>query len=168
MKVVIRPWKKEDKKPLLKLVNNKKIWDNVRDRLPFPYTEKHANEWLKLNVGVTPVLNFVIEVDSEFSGSIGMVPKADIHRCNMEIGYWLGEPYWNKGVATIAVRLLVEHIWRRYPDVVRIYADVFENNIASMKVLQKNNFRLEAVHKMAVIKNNILMDEYVWVKFKKK
>jgi [ribosomal protein S5]-alanine N-acetyltransferase len=167
MKVIIRPWKKEDKAPLLKLVNNKKIWDNVRDRLPFPYSEKDADEWLKLNVGVTPVLNFVIEVDGKFAGSIGMVPKEDVHRCNMEIGYWLGEPYWNKGAATKAIALMVAHIWKEYPDVVRIYADVYEHNKASMKALEKNGFHLEAIHKKAVIKNNVLLDEYVWVKLNK-
>lgn len=166
MKVIIRSWKKEDKAPLLKLVNNKKIWDNVRDRLPFPYTGKDADEWLQLNVGVIPVLNFVIEVDGKFAGSIGMVPKEDVHRCNMEIGYWLGEPCWNKGVATKAIGLLVEHIWNEYPEVIRIYADVYEHNKASMKALQKNNFHLEAIHKKAVIKNNILMDEYLWVKLR--
>lgn len=166
MKVKIRGWRKEDKTPLLKLVNNKKIWDNVRDRLPFPYTDKDADEWLKLNVGITPVLNFVIEAGENFAGSIGMVPKEDVYRCNMEIGYWVGEPYWNKGVATKAINLLEQLIWKDYHDVIRIYADVYEHNKASMKALEKNGFHLEAIHKKAVIKNNVLMDEYVWVKLR--
>ena len=166
MKVKIRPWRKEDKKPLLQLINNKKIWDNVRDRLPNPYTEKDAEEWLKLNVGITPVLNYVIEVDGKFAGSIGMVPKEDVYRCNMEIGYWLGEPYWNKGIVTRAIALVEDIIWKNYPEVVRIYADVYEHNKASMRALEKNGFHQEAIHKKAVIKNNLLLDEYVWVKLK--
>ncbi|RTL57359.1 MAG: N-acetyltransferase [Sphingobacteriales bacterium] len=166
MKVVIREWKKKDKKALLQLVNNKKIWDNVRDRLPFPYTKKDADEWLQLNTGVKPVLNYVIEVDGQFAGSIGMVPKEDVYRCNMEIGYWLGEPYWNKGIITKAIALIESVIWKDYSDVVRIYADVYEYNKASMKALEKNGFHLEAVHKKAVIKNNLLLDEYVWVKLR--
>ena len=166
MKVVIRSWKNEDKKLLLQLVNNKKIWDNVRDRLPFPYTEKDADEWLLLNVDITPVLNFVIEADGKFAGSIGIVPKDDVHRCNMEIGYWLSETYWNKGIITQAIGHTVEYIWGQYPEVIRIYADVYEHNKASMKALMKNNFQLEAIHKKAVIKNNILMDEYLWVKLR--
>ncbi|MBI2730832.1 MAG: GNAT family N-acetyltransferase [Sphingobacteriales bacterium] len=166
MKIAIREWKKEDKEPLLLLVNNKKIWDNVRDRLPHPYTNKDADEWLKLNVGITPVLNFVIEADGKFAGSIGMVPKEDVHRCTMEIGYWLGEPYWNKGIVAKAIALLVDHIWNEYPEVVRIYADVYEHNKASMKALEKSGFHLEAIHKKAVIKNNLLFDEYVWAKLR--
>ena len=166
MKIAIRPWKKADKIPLLQLVNNKKIWDNVRDRLPFPYTEKDADEWLKLNVGITPVLNYVIEVDGKFAGSIGMVPCEDVHRCNMEIGYWMGEPYWNKGIITEAISQIVEIIWNDYPEVIRIFANVYEFNNASMKALLKNDFALEAIHKKAVIKNNLLMDEYLWVKLR--
>ena len=166
MKVIIREWKKKDKKALLQLVNNKKIWDNVRDRLPCPYTKKDADEWLQLNTGVKPVLNYVIEVDGQFAGSIGMVPKEDVYRCNMEIGYWLGEPYWNKGIITKAIALIESVIWKDYSDVVRIYADVYEYNKASMKALEKNGFHLEAVHKKAVIKNNLLLDEYVWVKLR--
>ncbi|MBI1783478.1 MAG: GNAT family N-acetyltransferase [Sphingobacteriales bacterium] len=166
MIVKIRQWKKADKAALLQLVNNKKIWYNVRDRLPYPYTDKDADEWLKLNVGIKPVLNYVIEVDGKFAGSIGMVPKEDVYRCNMEIGYWIGEPFWNNGVATKAIALLESIIWKEYPDVVRIYADVYEYNKASMKALEKNGFHLEAIHKKAVIKNNLLLDEYVWVKLR--
>jgi RimJ/RimL family protein N-acetyltransferase len=151
---------------LLHLVNNPKIWNNVRDILPHPYTIKDADAWLKLNVNVLPVLNFVIEAEGQLVGSIGMVPKEDVHRCNMEIGYWIGEPYWNKGIATRAIALIESLIWKNYPHVVRIYAEVFEHNKASMRALEKNGFQLEAIHKKGVIKNNILLDEYVWVKLK--
>lgn len=166
MIVKIRQWKKTDKAALLQLVNNKKIWNNVRDRLPHPYTAKDADDWLKLNVDIKPVLNYVIEVNGQFAGSIGMVPKEDVYRCNMEIGYWLGEPYWNKGIITKAIALIESVIWNDYPDIVRIYADVYEYNKASMKALEKNGFQLEAIHKKAVIKNNLLLDEHVWAKLR--
>lgn len=166
MKVKIRAWHKNDKQPLLQLINNKKIWDNVLDRLPYPYTEKDADEWLKLNVGINPVLNFVIEADGKFAGSIGMTPGKDVHRHSWEIGYWLGEPFWNKGIITQAIHQAELHIWKSHPSVTRIFAKVFEHNSASMRALEKNGFQLEAVHKKAVLKNNILLDEYVWVKFR--
>jgi RimJ/RimL family protein N-acetyltransferase len=166
MIVQIREWRNTDKAALLHLVNNPKIWNNVRDILPHPYTIKDADAWLKLNVNVLPVLNFVIEAEGQLVGSIGMVPKEDVHRCNMEIGYWIGEPYWNKGIATRAIALIESLIWKNYPHVVRIYAEVFEHNKASMRALEKNGFQLEAIHKKGVIKNNILLDEYVWVKLK--
>jgi [ribosomal protein S5]-alanine N-acetyltransferase len=166
MQVVLRPWLNQDHEPLVALANNKKIWDNVRDYFPHPYTSNDAKEWLVLNVGVTPVLNFVIEVDEQFAGSIGMVPKKDVYRNNMEIGYWLGETYWGKGIATKAIELVCKLIWNNYPHINRIYAEVFETNKASMRALEKNGFKLECVRRKAVIKNGLLMDDWVWVKFR--
>lgn len=166
MQIVLRSWLTKDLEPLVRLANNKKIWDQVRDYFPHPYTTKEAKEWLALNVGITPAFNFVIEADGQFAGSIGMVPKTDVYRNNMEIGYWLGEPYWGKGIATKAVALICDKIWRDYAAVNRIYAEVFETNKASMRVLEKNGFELECIRKKAVIKKNILLDDYVWVKFR--
>jgi [ribosomal protein S5]-alanine N-acetyltransferase len=165
MQILIRPWQQKDAEPLVTLDNNKKIWDHVRDYFPHPYTPKDAREWLALNVGVTPALNFVIEVDEQFAGSIGMVPKTDVYRNNMEIGYWLGEPYWGKGIATKAIELICDVIEKEKPHVNRIYGEVFDTNKASMRALEKNDFQLECIRKKAVIKNNVLMDDYVWVKF---
>lgn len=164
MQIVIRPWLTKDLEPLARLANNKKIWDQVRHYFPHPYTVKDAKEWLALNVGITPVLNYVIEVEGQFAGSIGMVPKTDVYRNNMEIGYWLGEPFWAKGIATKAVTMICDKIWQDYPTVNRIYAEVFETNKASMRVLEKNGFELECIRKKAVIKNNVLLDDWVWVK----
>jgi [ribosomal protein S5]-alanine N-acetyltransferase len=166
MQISLRPWHINDAEPLAALANNKKIWDNVRDIFPHPYTTKDAKEWLALNVGVTPVLNFVIEVDGHFVGSIGMVPKTDVYRNNMEIGYWLGEPFWNKGIASKAISLICEIIQNNYPHINRIYAEVFETNKASISALEKNGFELECVRKQAVIKNEILLDDWVLVKFR--
>ena len=165
MKILLRPWLSKDLEPLATLANNKKVWDNVRDIFPHPYTLKDAKEWLARNVNVTPVLNFVIEVDGHFAGSIGMVPKTDVYKCNMEIGYWLGEPYWGKGIATTAIALMCDSIHHEYPHINRIYAEVFENNKASMRALEKNGFVLECIRKKAVFKNNVLLDDHVWVKF---
>jgi [ribosomal protein S5]-alanine N-acetyltransferase len=166
MQIALRPWLNKDLEPLAALANNKKIWDNVRDYFPHPYTLKDAREWLALNAGITPVLNFVIEVNGQFAGSIGIVPKTDVYRNNMEIGYWLGESYWGKGIATKAIGLMCELIWKEHPHINRIYAEVFANNKASMRALEKNGFELECVRKKAVIKNDLLMDDWVWVKFR--
>ena len=166
MNVRLRPWQTNDLEPLVKLANNKRIYDHVRDLFPHPYTIDDGKHWLSVNVGVTPVINFVIEVDGQFAGSVGMVPQTDVYRCNMEIGYWLGEPFWEKGIASRAVELIVNLIWHQYPEVHRIYANTYEQNEASKKVLLKNAFELECVHKKGVIKNGQLIDEYVWVKFR--
>ncbi|HTH30175.1 MAG TPA: GNAT family N-acetyltransferase [Lacibacter sp.] len=164
--VKLRPWIENDLAPLVSLANNKEIYDQVRDLFPHPYTLEDGKYWLSVNVGITPVLNFVIEVDGQFAGSIGMVPQTDVYRCNMEIGYWLGQAFWGNGVATKAVELIVNLIWHQYPHVQRIYANTYESNEASQQVLRKNDFILECVHKKGVIKNNKLLDEYVWVKFR--
>lgn len=166
MQILLRPWQQNDAELLVTLANNKKIWDNMRDYFPHPYTASDAKEWLTLNADVTPVLNFVIEVDAQLAGGIGMLPKTDVYRNNMEIGYWLGEPYWGKGIATQSIALICDIIWKNHPHVNRIYAEVFENNKASMRVLQKNRFELESVRKKAVVKNNLMMNDYVWAKFR--
>jgi ribosomal-protein-alanine N-acetyltransferase len=96
-------------------------------------------------------------------GSIGCMPKEDISRKTIEIGYFIGEPYWSKGIATEAVKQLLGFITTRL-DVVRIEAHVFASNNASMTVLRKNEFYLEAIHRKAVFKNNELIDDHVWVR----
>lgn len=166
MKVLLREWEKTDVPGLARIANNKKIWDNVRDRLPYPYTEKDAKEWISLVKKQKIVTTFCVEADGEVAGSIGFVLKEDVYRKNIEIGYFIGEGYWGQGVATEAVRQLIEHIRKNF-DVVRIYAEVFEHNKASMKVLEKNGFYLESIRKKAAFKNDAILDDYVWVKLVK-
>ena len=163
MNVILREWKKSDIKSLAKIANNKKIWDNVRDRLPFPYSEKDAKEWIRLVKKQPIVTTFCVEVNGEVAGSVGFTLKEDVYRKNVEIGYFIGEEYWGKGIATEAVRQLIKYIQKSF-DVVRIYAEVFEYNKASMKVLEKNEFYMECIRKKAAIKNGVIMDDYVWVK----
>jgi RimJ/RimL family protein N-acetyltransferase len=163
MNVTLREWKKSDAAALAKIANNKKVWDNVRDRLPYPYTKKDAKEWLALVKKQKTTTTFCVEVDGEMAGSVGFTLKEDVYRKNAEIGYFIGEEFWGKGVATEAVRQLVEYIQKNF-DLARIYAEVFEYNKASMKVLEKNGFYLECIRKRAAIKNDIILDDYVWVK----
>jgi ribosomal-protein-alanine N-acetyltransferase len=104
-----------------------------------------------------------VEVDGNIAGSIGFTRKEDIYRKNIEVGYFIAEEYWGKGVGTEAVRLLIEYICKTF-DVVRIYAEVFEHNKGSVRVLEKNGFYLESVRRKAAFKNNCLVDDQVWVK----
>ena len=163
MKVVLREWKKSDSTALAKIANNKKIWDNVRDRLPYPYTEQDAKEWLALVKKQKIVTTFCVEADGELAGSIGFTLKEDVYRKSAEIGYFIGENFWGQGIATEAIGQLVGYIEKNF-DLVRIYAEVFEYNKASMKVLEKNGFYLESIRKKAAIKNNIVINDFVWVK----
>ena len=161
--VVLRPWQKQDAQELASIANNRNIWNNVLDALPSPYTVMDAMQWIAHVNGQQPVLNFAIVFKGNIVGSIGCVPKEDVSRKTVEIGYFVGEPYWGNGIASRAVQLLNEFVTTRL-DVARIDAHVFAQNKASMKVLLKNGFYLEAIHRKAAFKNNQFLDDYVWAK----
>lgn len=165
MQVILRPWKKEDRHVLATLANNIHIWNNVRDRLPHPYTLANADEFIRFCITQKTHSVLAIEVDGELAGCIGLELQEDVSRIGAEIGYWIGEPFWGKGVATLAVSIMIKYVAENFAHLVRIYAKVFEHNIASMKVLEKNGFHLECIHHKAAIKNNTILDEHVWVKF---
>lgn len=160
--ISLRTWKLEDASALSAICNNKKIWLNVRDRFPFPYTVKDALQWIFHTISQKPVQNFAIEYDGKLAGSIGITLKDDIYRKTMEIGYFIAENYWGMGIATQAVAEILRYIRKEF-DIVRIYAEVFETNKASMKVLENNGFHLEGIRKKAVMKDNVIMDDFVWV-----
>ena len=122
--VVLRPWKKNDAHPLAVMANNKKIWDNLRDHIPYPYTLTDAEKWVAHCNTQKPMLNFAIIYNSEIAGSIGCLNKTDVYRKNMEIGYFIGEQFWNLGIATEAVRILVDYITKKF-DVLRLHAEAY-------------------------------------------
>jgi RimJ/RimL family protein N-acetyltransferase len=163
MEVTLREWKRSDADALAAIANNKKIWDNVRDRLPYPYKKKDAKEWLELVKKQKTVTTFCIEVDGNLAGSIGVTLKDDVYRKTVELGYFIAEEYWGRGIATEAIRQMVSYVRKEF-DIVRIYAEVFEYNKGSMKALEKNGFYLECIRKRGAFKNNVVLDDHVWVK----
>jgi ribosomal-protein-alanine N-acetyltransferase len=165
-RVTLRPWRNGDLASLVRHANNFKIWINLRDGFPHPYTEKAGRGWLKMAQDETAHLFLAIEVDGEAVGGIGATFKDDVYRINAEIGYWLSEQYWCQGLVSTAVTLLVDYVFLNYPGILRIYADVFSFNPASARVLQKCGFHLEAIHKNAVIKNGQVIDEHRFVRFR--
>ncbi|MBI2284139.1 MAG: GNAT family N-acetyltransferase [Bacteroidetes bacterium] len=162
--VILRPWQKQDAQELASVADNRQIWNQVRDALPSPYTVMDALQWIAHVNRQKPVLNFAIVYNGKIAGSIGATLQTDIARRNIEIGYFVGQPYWGKGIATEAVKQLVQFICAQ-TDMVRVEAHVFASNKASMKVLQKNGFHLEAIHRKASFKNNELVDDHLWVRF---
>jgi ribosomal-protein-alanine N-acetyltransferase len=161
--VELRPWQWADSKKLTSLINNRKIWDNVRDYLPHPYTYKDADLFLQHNVDQVVQTNFAVIRDGEITGGIGYIPKDDVYKFTAEIGYWIGEPYWGQGLATEAIRLLVKKIREQSPLIVRVYAEVFDYNKASMRALEKNGFYLETMRRKGVVKNGVIRDDYIFV-----
>jgi len=165
MAIIIRPWTITDVASLTAHANNLNIWNNLRNYFPHPYTEEHARAWIENAEKENPMINFAIDVDGEAIGGIGLIFNTDIYVLSAEMGYWIGETHWGKGIATEAIRQLTEYCFY-YFDIVRIYAEVFENNKASMRALEKNGYYLEGVRRKSVFKNNALMDDYIWVKLR--
>ncbi|MCK9641312.1 MAG: GNAT family N-acetyltransferase [Prolixibacteraceae bacterium] len=159
----LREFSELDQVRLAELCNNKKIWDNVRDLLPSPYTEQNALEFIRLCRQDVPTTTFAIEYQGELAGCIGLVKQTDVYRLSAEIGYWIGEPYWGLGIATEAVGLLTEYGFGQL-DLVRIFTGVFDFNKASQRVLEKSGFKLEGVFEKSVIKNGLIHNEFRYAK----
>jgi ribosomal-protein-alanine N-acetyltransferase len=162
--ISLRAWLYTDADHLAKLANNRAIWNNLRDYFPHPYTRADATKWIRSHAAKRSTTHFAIIADGELAGAISIIPKEDIYRHSAEIGYWIGEPFWGRGIATRAVNEVVEYIMIKNPGIVRIYGEVFAENIASMKVLEKNGFVKESTRVNAVIKNGKVGDDTVWVR----
>jgi ribosomal-protein-alanine N-acetyltransferase len=161
----LRPWRSGDEPALARHANNRKVWLNLRDAFPHPYTRADADAWVAASAGVKPVLNLAIEAGGEVVGSVGMSPFTDVYRRSAEIGYWLAEPLWGRGIMTEALGAATEHAFGVL-EVVRIQAAVFEWNPASMRVLEKCGYRLEGRLAKSVWKDGTLMDSVLYAKLR--
>lgn len=158
---LIRNFRPGDEDALVRHANNPKIWRNVRDRFPHPYTRADAEWWIAHTSSENPEASFAIVVDGEAVGAIGFIPQEDVFRRSVEMGYWLGEEYWGKGIVTDAVRALSDYIFANL-DVCRIYATVFEWNPGSRRVLEKAGFQFEGRLRKAVTKDGQTIDEFMY------
>ena len=160
-KFILRTWKKEDAFSLAKQLNNKKIWDNCRDALPYPYEFKHAQSIIEKIKQKDGIHDFCIEVNGQAIGNIGFMPENDIQRYNAEVGYIIGESYWDKGITTAALNKAIEY-YLNHTEIKRVYAFVFEHNIGSMRVLEKNNFIKIGIMRKSIFKNNHFIDAHYY------
>jgi Acetyltransferases, including N-acetylases of ribosomal proteins len=157
--IIIRPFLPKDASRLAELANNKKIACNLRNGFPHPYTVADAEKYISHCLAQQPVMNFAIEYQGKYVGNIGLVRGTDIYCKSAEVGYFIGEPYWNKGIASQAVRLITRYGFESL-GLIRIYTGVFEYNPASMKVLEKCGFTREAIFRKSIWKNDQIWDEY--------
>lgn len=134
---------------------------NLRDGFPHPYTMDDAREWIEMALDNKRDVILAIEIDREACGGIGLHLMKDVYRFNAEIGYWLSEKHWGKGITTEAVRLLVDYAFRN-TSLIRIFAGVFSSNYSSMRVLEKCGFKREAVFKKSVKKEGAFLDEHIY------
>lgn len=155
--LLIRHWNEKDVLSLAKHLNNKKIWDNCRDSLPYPYSEDDAVRFIHMASNQTGQNHYCIEINGEAAGNISFTRGMDVERYNAELGYWLAEAYWNRGFMTQVLRQAVEDYFL-HTDIVRIYANVYANNPASMRVLENVGFRKCGIHRKACFKNGVFVD----------
>lgn len=163
--IVLRPLRKTDALRLTELADNEKISRNLRDGFPNPYTLIDAENFLQSFANQDPVTFFGIDFNGEYVGNISLVPGQDVYRKSAEIGYFIGEAYWNKGIVTTAVNLISEYGFTHL-GIIRIQTGVFEYNEASMHVLEKCGFVKEAVFRKSVFKQGKLWDEVRFAKLK--
>ena len=159
MKCRIRKWELSDAKDLAAALSNKKVQDNLRDGLPYPYTEQDGKDFISamLSADENETFAFAITVDNMVIGSIGIFRQENIHRQTAELGYYIAEEYWGKGIMTEAVRQICEYVFRE-SDIIRIYAEPFVYNIASCRVLEKAGFQYEGTLRSNAVKNGKVMD----------
>lgn len=161
MEFKLRPWKDEDIESLAKYANNYNIAKNLRNVFPHPYTIEDAKNFIEFANKDTPVHIFAIEVNHEAVGGIGLHSLSDIHVKNAELGYWLAEPFWGKGIITRAIKEMVNFGFKTY-DINRIFAIPFGTNYGSQRVLEKAGFILEGRFEKTIFKNGEYFDELVY------
>lgn len=157
--IILRRLTNDDQTSLADLANNKKIWDNMRDYLPHPYTGHDAETFIALTQSEKIPMSFAIEYKGQFCGVVGLVGQSDVYKKTAEIGYWIGEPFWSKGIATTAVKLITEYGLQSL-GFVRIHAGIFEYNTGSMRVLEKNGYAKDGIFKKSIFKNETICDEH--------
>ncbi len=154
----LREWRLSDAVSLAEQANNINIWNNVRDYFPHPYTEKDGMEFITMVSGKpNPACDLAIEINGKAVGGIGIVPQKDVERMTAEIGYWLGESFWGKGIMTAAIQQMAQYVFDNFV-IRKLFATVYDFNIASMKALEKAGFTKEAVLKSGAVKNGKIID----------
>jgi RimJ/RimL family protein N-acetyltransferase len=154
----VRSWRRSDAPSLAKHANNHRIWLNLRDRFPHPYTKSDARAFIRSTAGQHPETAFAIVVGDEAVGGIGVVPNPDVERVSAEVGYWLAEPLWGRGIMTEAL-MEVTRCAREMHGLTRIYALPFASNVGSCRVLEKAGYVLEARLRRSAIKDGRIIDQ---------
>jgi ribosomal-protein-alanine N-acetyltransferase len=154
----VRSWRASDAEPISRYANNHKIWINLRDAFPHPYTLRDAREYIRAVRQRTPETSFAIAVNNEAVGSIGFVLRQDVERVSAEIGYWLAEPFWGRGITSDALSAVTAHAVETYR-LTRVFAVPFAWNAASCRVLEKAGYVLEARLRRSAIKNGTMTDQ---------
>jgi ribosomal-protein-alanine N-acetyltransferase len=158
----LRPFRHGDEADIVRQANNPNVARHLRERFPQPYTWKDAEGWIGFAAKESPTLNFAICVEGHVVGGIGLVPGSDIHRVSAEVGYWLGESFWGRGIAACALRGLTDYAFATFAELNRLFAYVDENHPASIRVLEKAGFRREGRLIGAAMKGGQLHNQFIY------
>lgn len=161
---LLRPWRAGDEASLQRNADNYNVWRNLRDLFPHPYTMDDAKWWVE-NACSLERVGFAIEVDGAAVGGIGCTAKQDVYRFTGELGYWLGEPFWGRGIVAEAVAAFVPFIFE-VTDLVRLEAGVFDRNARSARVLEKNGFTFESRQPRAAFKDGVFLDVLLYARLR--
>jgi RimJ/RimL family protein N-acetyltransferase len=159
----VRAWKLRDAEALVRHANNENVSKQLRDRFPHPYTMSAARGFLEHIITVRPVTNFAIEVEGEPAGGIGFATGSDVERFSAEIGYWLGESYWGRGIVTEALSLVTDYAFT-HMNILRLFALPFADNVASARVLDKAGYVPEGLLRSASVKFGRPRDQLLYAR----
>jgi RimJ/RimL family protein N-acetyltransferase len=155
----VRSWRTSDVPSLVSHANNRNIWINLRDRFPYPYTFPDGRTFIRNARAMEPQTFFAIAVDGAAVGGIGLVLQSDVDRVSAEVGYWLGEPLWGRGITTDALRAITRHGIEQF-GLTRLFALPFARNTASCRVLEKAGYVLEGRLRRSAIKDGVIVDQF--------
>ena len=158
---VIRDWSFADLDSLLHHANNRNVSIHLRDRFPYPYLEDHGRDFLEHVMTTMPVTSWAIDVGGQAAGGIGIMLQTDVERVSAEIGYWLGESFWGRGIVTEALRAVTSETFRQF-DLTRIFALPFADNYGSIRVLEKAGYVHEGTMPRSTIKNGVIRDQLMY------
>lgn len=161
----LRPFQKIDLDDLVNFANNPNIAKFMTDQFPHPYQKEHGQAFIEYATKYNPIHIFAIDIYGKASGGIGIHPQTDIQSKNAELGYWLAEPFWGKGIITEAIRKMVDYGFQTF-DINRIFARPFGSNKGSQKALEKAGFILEGYYSKTIFKNGDFDDELIFAKRK--
>lgn len=163
--IVLRPFLPQDGPALVRHANNRNVSRNLRDAFPFPYTPADAENWLAHANDDGLERSFAITGDGAVIGGIGLKREFDVNRLSNEIGYWLGEEYWGRGIATAAVVALTSWAFHEL-EIVRIWGGVFSSNRPSCRVLEKAGYRYEGTLRSSIFKDGVIYDQLVYARLR--
>lgn len=167
MRIQLRAWTPADAAALAAALSNRRVQDNLRDGLPYPYTEEDGRAYIAAMLAAekNDTFSFAVTVDGRVVGNVGAFRQGNIHRRTAELGYYLAEEYWGRGIMTEAVRQLCDRLFAE-TDILRIFAEPFADNVGSCRVLEKAGFSYEGTLRAHAVKNGRVLDMRMYARLK--